>query len=421
MDRRPGAEHFIIPEEREHMFDRLRKIANGGKSPGEVYTLIKPDGARINAIVYTAPIIRDGTLQGFRGSAFDITERIQLETALSESEEKYRALTENTPDLLFSSDLDGTVTYISPQVNQYGYLEEDLVGHPVFDLVHPEERPQMAKNFKAELDSNARFVSTFRLLDKWGNIHWFEEKSFLRMNTFGQPIGIYGVLRDVSQRKRAEDAIELANKKLNLMNNITRHDILNTITGLIGCVDMADASDSPEERTELLKDIKALTQTIQRQIAFTKEYQEVGVNLPIWQNVGDVLDQVLVNFEKTDLHFVIDLENVEIFADPLLEKVFYNLVDNSIRYGETVTRIQFYLVHTDTGLFLVCEDDGTGIPDSSKNFIFERGVGKNTGMGLFLSREILAITKIEIRENGIPGTGARFELSIPRGVFRFAT
>ena len=240
------------------------------------------------------------------------------------------------------------------------------------------------------------------------------------MNTFGEPIGIYGVLRDVSQRKRAEDAVELANKKLNLMNNITRHDILNTITGLIGCVDMADASDSVEERKELLMDIKELTKTIQRQIAFTKEYQEVGVNLPIWQNVEGVLERVLVNFEKTDLHFVIDIENVEIFADPLLEKVFYNLVDNAIRYGERVTTIQFYLVHADSGLLLVCEDNGTGIPDNVKNFIFERGVGKNTGMGLFLSREILAITKIGVLENGIPGIGARFEMSIPRGIFRFA-
>ena len=115
MDRKPGAEHFIAPEEHPHMFDRLKEIANGGKSPGEVYTLIKPDGTRISAIIYTAPIVRDGILLGFRGSAFDITERIMLEKALTESEEKYRALTENTPDLLFSADLEGVVTYISPR------------------------------------------------------------------------------------------------------------------------------------------------------------------------------------------------------------------------------------------------------------------------------------------------------------------
>jgi len=182
---------------------------------------------------------------------------------------------------------------------------------------------------------------------------------------------------------------------------------------------MANATDSVEERKELLQDIKDLTKTIQRQIAFTKEYQEVGVNLPIWQNAGDVVQRVLVNFEKSGLEFVVALENIEIFADPLLEKVFYNLVDNSIRYGEKVTTIQFYQVNSENGLSVICEDDGMGIPDKSKDAIFERGVGKNTGMGLFLSREILAITKIGIRENGIPGNGARFEIVIPRGTFRF--
>jgi len=66
----------------------------------------------------------------------------------------------------------------------------------------------------------------------------------------------------------------------------------------------------------------------------------------------------------------------------------------------------------------VCEDDGTGIPPGEKEKIFERGYGKNTGMGLFLSREILAITGISITGNGEPGKGARFEIRVPPGKFR---
>jgi signal transduction histidine kinase len=203
------------------------------------------------------------------------------------------------------------------------------------------------------------------------------------------------------------------------MNNITRHDILNTITGLLGCVDMAQATTSVEERAQLLNDIRELTRVIQRQINFTKDYQEVGVHLPRWQVVGDVIGGVLVNFENSPVHFEVTLERTEIYADPLLEKVFYNLVDNAIRYGKTVTRIKFYFLISDKGLSLICEDDGVGIAEKDKHFIFERGVGQNTGMGLFLSREILSITGIEIQENGIAGSGARFEILIPRGAFRF--
>ena len=115
----------------------------------------------------------------------------------------------------------------------------------------------------------------------------------------------------------------------------------------------------------------------------------------------------------------VDLPQVEIYADPLLEKVFYNLVENSIRHGEGVTEITIWSVETPEGLTLVLEDNGTGVPDSEKEKIFRREYYKNTGFGLFLGREILAITNLSISETGIPGKGARFEIFAPRGTYRF--
>ncbi len=94
-------------------------------------------------------------------------------------------------------------------------------------------------------------------------------------------------------------------------------------------------------------------------------------------------------------------------------------MDNAVRYGERLTTIWFYYQISDSGLTLICEDDGLGVPDKAKAKIFERGVGRNTGMGLFLTREILRITGISIRETGVYGKGARFELIIPNGTWRF--
>lgn len=202
------------------------------------------------------------------------------------------------------------------------------------------------------------------------------------------------------------------------MNNITRHDILNTITGLLGCVDMANATTSHEERVNLLRDIKELTRIIQRQITFTREYQEVGVHLPLWHNVNTLLEKVMQNFEKSGITISSEFEKMEIYADPLLEKVFYNLLDNAIRYGERISIISIYPSISDTGFSLVFEDDGVGVDPGQKREIFKRGVGKNTGMGLFLTAEILAITGITIEENGVFGKGARFEIRIPNGTWR---
>ena len=112
-------------------------------------------------------------------------------------------------------------------------------------------------------------------------------------------------------------------------------------------------------------------------------------------------------------------ETLEIYADPLLGKVFYNLIDNALRYGgEKMTEIHITSREDGGALVLVFEDNGVGIPQKDKDRLFTKGFGKNTGLGLFLSREILSITGITITENGEPGKGARFEITVPKGMYR---
>lgn len=338
---------------------------------------------------------------------------------LSTSEARYRQLAEDTSDVLITTDTKGKVLYVSPSINRYGYLCEEIISRDFLHLVYAGDRTRINTELIQEIIDCSSTITTFRLVDKWGFVHWMEAKLTISMDVFGAPTGINGVLRDFTDRKRAEQAITLANKKLNLLNNITRHDILNTITALLGSVDMAKATKNPIEREELLIQIKDLTRVIQRQIEFTREYQSVGVNSPLWQNVRDILNRAITNFAGSRITFIQDFENIEIYADPLLEKVFYNLIDNAIRYGEQITTIRFYCEISDKGLTFVCEDDGVGIPKKEKKSIFERGIGKNTGMGLFLTREILLITGIMIQETGTPGNGAKFEMIIPNSAFRF--
>jgi len=108
----------------------------------------------------------------------------------------------------------------------------------------------------------------------------------------------------------------------------------------------------------------------------------------------------------------------EVFAGPLVVKVFYNLMDNAVRYGGKITTIRFSALESGDDQVIVCEDDGDGIVAAEKEKIFERGFGKNTGLGLALSREILDITGITITETGEPGKGARSEMVVPNGAWR---
>ncbi len=116
---------------------------------------------------------------------------------------------------------------------------------------------------------------------------------------------------------------------------------------------------------------------------------------------------------------MIETGNLEIYADLLIEKVFFNLIENALRHGERVTEIHVSYRRTGKEVVLAFEDNGIGIPGQDKERIFTRGFGKNTGYGLFLAREILAITGITIKETGKVGKGARFEMTISECAYRF--
>ena len=117
----------------------------------------------------------------------------------------------------------------------------------------------------------------------------------------------------------------------------------------------------------------------------------------------------------------VDRPDLEIYADPLFEKVFYNLIDNALRYGgDTLTLLRISSGVVGNNLLMIVEDNGQGISEEDKKHIFTRGFGKHTGLGLFLSREILSITGMTIAETSSPGNGARFEILVPKGMFRSA-
>jgi signal transduction histidine kinase len=140
----------------------------------------------------------------------------------------------------------------------------------------------------------------------------------------------------------------------------------------------------------------------------------MGLREPQWQSVREVFLQAAPPLETPQITLSIDVGELTIYADPLLEKVFTNLMDNSFRHGGRITNIRLYYVEHPDAVSLIFEDNGVGVPTIEKELIFRRGYGKNTGYGLFLCREILALTGMSIRETGEPGKGARFEITVPR-------
>ncbi len=246
---------------------------------------------------------------------------------------------------------------------------------------------------------------------------WYHCNAYRPNNS---PEKICVMFEDITEQRQNEDALRMANKKLNLLSGITRHDINNQLTTLNGYIDVLSQSTSDPAVMKYAPGITDVITRITDMIRFTREYELIGVNAPLWQDV-----QVLVNGAKErgipkKIHYLNEIPmHLEIFADPLITKVFFNLVDNAIRHGGPVSMIRFYGTNEGTSLKIICEDNGGGIPDDEKELIFSRKFGKNTGYGLYIAREILDITGLSINETGIYGTGARFEISVPEGSWRY--
>jgi signal transduction histidine kinase len=214
-----------------------------------------------------------------------------------------------------------------------------------------------------------------------------------------------------------KQALELAEKKLQIVGTVTRHDVLNQLTALVGYNELLGMMvEDPKQRSYLEKEKQAIDK-IRRQFRFAKDYQMIGVDPSRWQLLKNVIHRAAEEVDLKGIRIVDQTGGASVHADPLFEKVFTNLFENTLRHS-SATFIQISVVHRDAEIVLVVEDDGTGIAVEDKVKIFERGYGKGTGWGLFLSMEILVFNHMAIQETGEPGKGTRFEIRIPQDNFR---
>ena len=235
----------------------------------------------------------------------------------------------------------------------------------------------------------------------------------------GSVYGCILFIRDITEIYRARTALQEANKKLNLLSSITRHDILNQITAILGYGSLIEESlpDDPEIR-QFMSRLNDATRTIQKQITFTADYQNLGIYEPEWQRVDFIAHWAEQEMNQDKIKLTIETGDLEIYADPLLQKVFSNLFQNTIKHAATATKITVSFRQDEREGIIIVEDDGIGIPEQMKERIFTHIRGSQIGLGLFLIREILSITGITISERGIYGEGARFEIRMPEKTFR---
>jgi PAS domain S-box-containing protein len=408
----------------------------GNKFFSEIYIprLLGGKGAYLWFIV--APLYdTEGKVIGAIETIRDITTRKQAEDSLQKSEEQFRTVFEKGQLGMVMVDEKFRFLKINPMFcSMLGYSLEELLQKTFTEITHPEHIAEDISQVQRLHEGKISEYSTDkRYIKKNGDVFWASVVASAVKDREGRFLYYIALITDITERKEidsiyeqsnlaatrfAED-IKRVNDKLNLLNSITRHDILNQLTAILGYLEMMQMKfPEPSLQEYIDKEIHA-ARNIETQIKFTKEYQDIGIQSPGWFNVRKIIVSNAANLPLSTVRLVVNFDNLEIFADPLFEKVFYTLLENALRHGKTVTSIEFSYRMQGEDLVVVYQDNGEGIPAEYKEAILQRKFFKHTGFGLYLSRTILGITGMTIRENGEPGKGARFEILVPKGAFRF--
>ncbi|MDH7507799.1 MAG: PAS domain S-box protein [Methanomassiliicoccales archaeon] len=343
-------------------------------------------------------------------------DHVAAQQGLIEAKEFAENLIKTANVMIVGLDENGNIRIFNDTAERItGYKAVEVIGKNWFETLVPKDRyPEVWEVFSVFKAGDA-LLRNFEnpVLTKSGEERYiFWQNSEIRNSKFGVRIVSFGT--DMTEKKKMMEMIERTNRKLNLIGRVSRHDILNQLTAVLGYIELArDRATENDIRSYLEKAANA-GRNIERILNSTRDYERLGSVEPRWEKASDLFERGISALDTTGINIKVDLEGVFIEVDPLFEKVFHNLVDNSMRHGRHTKRIEVRYNEAGDGLLIVYEDDGIGIRDDLKKDLF---TGKH-GKGLYMVKEILSITGMKIEEIGEYGKGARFCIYVPRGRYR---
>jgi len=408
---------MIHPDDVPQIKEKLSMLLSGHKQNAYQLRSKRKDGS-IFPNEINSDVIRDqkGNPTELVTIFRDITERENIMAQVKENEELFHSIFQDMSDPLLILDEKGII------------LDINKIGEDELHLYKDKNHGLDIISCNLFIEENNDQVKSFILNSKNGEeletyINYPQETTrfvLLKVTT----IKIKGnnaillLIHDIDEIKRVQNALSQANQKINLLNNITRHDIINKVMIVNAYCGFLKEKITDERLQEKLNIIFNSGDNIRQLIDFTNEYQGLGGKEPVWQNINKLFEKRVIKSLLNNITLTLPEDNIEIFADTMLEKVIYNLIENSIRHGERVTTIRISYKEERGKLLLFYSDDGVGISDKEKPKLFKKGYGKNTGLGLFLICEILGITNITIEEKGKMGEGVLFVMTVPPGDFR---
>ncbi len=374
----------------------------------------------IRDVAVKANLIEINDKKLLRGAFRDITESKKI----SEKNRLQARLLNAVGQAIVATDLNGNITYWNRAAEQlYGWQEREVLGRSIVDVTPAETSHEQASKIMKRLTAGEYWSGEFLAKRRDGTLFPAIVTNAPITNDKGVLVGTIGVSTDISEQKWMQEIFNEAiakvvelNEKLQVVESLTRHDIRNKLSALNGRIFLLKKrlSDNTEALSHL-KDMESASQQILKILEFEKHYVQVGSeelrNIDVEKHVGEA---ALLFSNLNGAKLINECRGLTVLADSMLRQLFYNLIDNTLKYGKNVSEIRVHYKEEGNQLKLIYEDDGVGIPDDEKKNLFQEGCGKGTGFGLYLIKRICEAYQWTIQETGKQGKGAQFTMTIPK-------
>ena len=408
--------------------DDLEVLESGHPKLGIIEQYESATGSRWVQTDKVPTFDKNGVVTGLVGFAQDITERKNFEQRSAAEHALVHEVINSTSSLIFSVDRSYCYTsfnHAHALVMKTIFGVDIQIGKNIMDYMAAEiDREKAKQNIDKALAGEHVIEESYSGDKKLSQKYFIITHSPIR-NANGEVTGVVVVSNDITDHKKAEEELtknqakmEIMNEKLNVLGRLTRHDVGNKLMVMRSNIYLLkkQIGDNPK----LAKNFEGIDSAINQSdemFEFSRSYEKIGVEEPSEIDVAQCFNQavsLLPNFGT--IKVVNDCQGLCVTADSLLKQLFYNFLDNSLKYGEKVTQIRLHFTKEGDGVKLFYEDDGVGIPEANKPKLFHEGftTGKSTGLGLFLIKKMVEVYGWTITEEGEPGKGAKFVITIPK-------
>jgi PAS domain S-box-containing protein len=400
----------VVPEEMREEAEGLNRDAKDGYARHNTVRKRK-DGSLVPVSISAAPVTFEDKQLGYVGIYKDITELKRAQEESEESRKHFQMLFDLMADPVAVVDGRGKILEVTQKAEEItGFKKEELVGKNLLKvkMFGAKTKAAMIKSLAKRMMGMHVEPYEVEVLKKDGGKLMYEINA-AKISYKGKPADLV-VFRDILERKKLEE-------KLRVVGSLTRHDVRNKLCAVTGNAYLLKRklAGNPEA-LEQLADMENAVRNVEAIFEFARTYEKLGVEKLVNMNVGKAVDEAASLFtDLKGIKIVNECHDLTVLADSLLRQLFYNLIDNSLKYGEKIQQIRvYYKTSSLDQLELFYEDDGVGIPSDMRDNLFKEGVGKGTGYGLFMIKRICEVYGWNVQETGIQGKGVRFVITIPK-------